>query len=63
MPVKRNGGIYLGPIKNTKQQLHEERRRNMALTAQLEQTSAILAYVAMMADVEIPVDEEENSDE
>lgn len=53
----------MGPIKNTKQQLHEERCRNMALTAQLEQTSAILAYVAMMADVEIPVDEEENSDE
>lgn len=35
----------------------------MALTAQLEQTEAILAYVAMMADVEIPVDEEEKPDE
>lgn len=41
------------PIKNTKQQLQEERRKNMALTARLEQTEATLVYVAMMADVDL----------
>lgn len=49
------------PIKNTKQQLQEERRKNMALTARLEQTEATLVYVAMMASVELDSDSEEEN--
>ena len=49
------------PIKNTKQQLQEERRKNMALTARLEQTEATLVYVAMMTSVELDSDTEEES--
>ena len=46
------------PIKNTKQQLQEERRKNMALTARLEQTEANLVYVAMMTSIELDSEEE-----
>ena len=49
------------PIKNTKQQLQEERRKNMALTARLEQTEANLVYVAMMTSIELDSDSEEDS--
>lgn len=49
------------PIKNTKQQLQEERRKNMALTARLEQTEATLVYVAMMTRVELDSDTEEEN--
>ena len=49
------------PIKNTKQQLQEERRKNMALTARLEQTEANLVYVAMMTSVELDSDTEEEN--
>ena len=49
------------PIKTTKQQLQEERRKNMALTARLEQTEATLVYVAMMTSVELDSDTEEES--
>ena len=49
------------PIKNTKLQLQEERRKNMALTARLEQTDATLVYVAMMTSVELDSDTEEDS--
>ena len=49
------------PIKNTKQQLREERRKNMALTARLEQTEANLVYVAMMTSIELDSDTEEES--
>ena len=59
--TKRNGGICLEPIKTTKQQLQEERRKNMALTARLEQTEATLVYVAMMTRVELDSDTEEEN--
>lgn len=49
------------PIKNTKQQLQEERRKNMALTARLEQTEANLVYVAMMTSIELDSDAEEEN--
>ena len=49
------------PIKTTKQQLQEERRKNMALTARLEQTEANLVYVAMMARIELDCDTEEET--
>ena len=49
------------PIKTTKQQLQEERRKNMALTARLEQTEANLVYVAMMTSIELDSDTEEES--
>ena len=49
------------PIKNTKQQLQEERRKNMALTARLEQIKANLVYVAMMTSVELDSDTEEEN--
>ncbi len=49
------------PIKNAKKQLQEERRKNMALTARLEQTEATLVYVAMMTSIELDSDTEEES--
>lgn len=43
---------------SVKDMLLQELKKNAALQAQLAQTSANLDYVAMMADVDIPVEEE-----
>ena len=40
-------------VKTLKGQLLEERRKNAALTAQLMQANADIAYLAMMTDFEI----------
>lgn len=45
-------------VKTTKELLEEERAKNAALREQLDKNSANLDYVAMMADVEIPSEEE-----
>lgn len=48
---------------SVKDMLLQERKKNAALAAQLAQTSANLDYVAMMAEVDIPVKEDENEQE
>lgn len=44
-------------FKSTKEQLLEERRKNVQLQAALEKTSADVEYIAMMTDVELEEDE------
>ena len=46
-------------FKSTRKQLLEERRKNAQLTANLNRTTADVAYLAMMTDVEI---EDDNAD-
>ena len=45
--------------KTTRELLVEERRRNAQLRAALEKTSADIEYIAMMADVELDEETEE----
>ena len=49
------------PIKTTKQQIQEERRKNLAMAARLEQTEDDLVDVAMMTSVELDSDTEEEN--
>lgn len=46
-------------FKSTRKQLLEERRKNAQLKAKLNRTTADVAYLAMMTDVEI---EDDNAD-
>ena len=43
-------------FKSTRKQLLEERRKNAQLTANLNRTTADVAYLAMMTDVEMEDD-------
>lgn len=46
-------------IKDTRAQLRELRKRNAMLEEQMAAAEATLAYVAMMADVDIDTEDEE----
>lgn len=54
----------MGILKDTQKQLREERRKNEALTAELDKAKADLAYVSMMVDVDLgqPVEEGERNE-
>jgi hypothetical protein len=45
--------------KSTREQLLEERRKNAELQAKLTKTNADIEYIAMMTDVDIEDDEEQ----
>ena len=49
-------------FKGTKEQLIAERRRNEQLAAALTKTAADMEYIAMMTDVELDNDEEDEAD-
>lgn len=46
--------------KDTKRQLMEEKKKNAELQAKLEKTNADVEYIAMMTDVELDEETEEN---
>lgn len=50
----------MGIIKTVREQLLDERAKNEALEAENARLRADLAYVAMMADVELDEEEESN---
>lgn len=47
-------------FKTTKEQLIEERRKNAVLQSALAKTNADVEYIAMMTDVELDEEMEEN---
>lgn len=49
--------------KNVRSQLREAQKANIQLKEQMEQTRADLEFVAIMADVEIPEDEDQEGAE
>lgn len=46
-------------FKTTREQVIEERRKNAQLQAELDKTNADIAYLAMMTDVELENENEE----
>ena len=48
---------------SVKERLRNEQKKNAALEAKQEKTEALLAYTAMMADVDLPDEGEEVSDD
>ena len=45
-------------FKSTREQLLEERRKNVQLQAALDKTNSDVEYIAMMTDIELEEDEE-----
>lgn len=50
-------------IVNKDLELAKEKQRRMVAEAKVEKTAAQLDYVAMMADIDIPTDDEEGYNE
>jgi len=50
-------------IKNTAQRLYELENERRYMTRQMEEQQAMSDYIAMMADVDIPTEEEGGDDE
>ena len=50
-------------MKTVKDQLLDQRRENVRLKAELEKTTADVAYIAMMTDIELDTDNDETEED